>query len=369
MVFSMLAVYAQTLGAPPSMIGVMMACFGGARLAVSLPAGIASERFGRRAVMLGGLVVLTLGSFAAAATADINLLLVCLLAQGAGTSAFVTAALAAVADLGTPESRTGDMAAYQGAQLGGISIGPALGGLVVAYGGFTAVFLLQGAIVMLALALLAHDSAIGSAQTSPSPVRARTRASFPAGTIGLASVSYGVFFARVAANWVLMPMFARDNLGMSVAAIGLLLTLGAVANFAVLPLAAGLSRRLGHRALVVVANLATIAALILLANVHWEPVLWLTGVMLGATSALAAPALSAMTADAAPPGQLGAAMGMMRTLNDLGVISGPILTGIVVGRLGFGYAGGLLAAALVLAVATIIFALTKHLAPAHRAPP
>jgi MFS family permease len=237
--------------------------------------------------MLGGLVVLTLGSFAAAATTDITLLLVCLLAQGAGTSAFVTAALAAVADLGTPESRTGDMAAYQGAQLGGISIGPALGGLVVAYGGFTAVFLLQGAIVMLAILLLARDSAIGVTQPAPLPERPRMRFAFPTGTAGLASVSYGVFFARVAANWVLMPMFARDALGMSVAAIGLLLTLGAVANFAVLPFAARLSPRLGHRGLIIAANLATIASLILLASVHWEPVLWLTGVMLGATSALA----------------------------------------------------------------------------------
>jgi MFS family permease len=165
-----------------------------------------------------------------------------------------------------------------------------------------------------------------------------------------------------------MPMFAREVLGLSIAAIGLLLTLGAVATFAALPLASRLSRQLGHRGLVIAANLATIGTLVLLASVHWEPVLWLTGVLLGATSALAAPALSAMTADAAPPGQLGAAMGMMRTLNDLGVVSGPIVTGVVVGRLGLGYAGGLLAAALVLAVATIIFAASKRLAPTQRTP-
>jgi MFS family permease len=91
-------------------------------------------------------------------------------------------------------------------------------------------------------------------------------------------------------------------------------------------------------------------------------VLWATGVLLGATSGLAAPTLSAITADAAPPGQLGAAMGFMRTLTDLGIVSGPILTGIVVDRMGYGYAGGLLAAAAVLAVATVVFAFTKRVA-------
>jgi MFS family permease len=358
MVFSILAVYVQSLGAPSSMVGVMLACFGGARLAVNLPAGLASERFGRRAVMLGGLGVLTIGSFGAAATTDIALLLACLFAQGAGTSAFVTAALAAVADLGTPETRMRDMAAYQGAQLGGISIGPALGGLTVAYGGYTAVFLLQGAMVVLALLLLVRSTAIGTARNAAP--RSRTRAQLPAGAIGLASVTYGVFFARIAANWVLMPLLARDQLGMSVTAIGLLLTLGALANFAVLPFSARLAKRVGRTAVVIATNLMTILSLVLLASVHAEPVLWATGVLLGATSGLAAPTLSAITADAAPPGQLGAAMGFMRTLTDLGIVSGPILTGIVVDRLGYGYAGGLIASAVVLAAATAIFALAKR---------
>jgi predicted MFS family arabinose efflux permease len=53
-------------------------------------------------------------------------------------------------------------------------------------------------------------------------------------------------------------------------------------------------------------------------------------------------------------------MGFMRTLTDLGIVSGPILTGIVVDRLGYGYAGGLIASAVVLAVATAIFALAKR---------
>jgi hypothetical protein len=67
-------------------------------------------------------------SFGAAATTEIALL-VCLFAQGPGTSALATAALAAVADLGTPETRMRDMAAYQGADRMGYAYA---GGLLAA---------------------------------------------------------------------------------------------------------------------------------------------------------------------------------------------------------------------------------------------
>lgn len=356
MVFSILAVYVQSLGAGPSMVGVMLGTFGGARLAVNLPAGIASERFGRRAVMLGGLVLLTIGSFGAAATTQIPLLLACLFAQGAGTSAFVTAALAAVADLGTAETRMRDMAAYQSAQLAGISIGPALGGFAVGAGGFAAVFLLQGAMVVAALALMSYSRAIGTARPARNAGSAGAgRARMPDGALALGAVTYGAFFARVAANWVVMPLIARESLGMSLQSIGVLLTLGAVASFVVLPLSSRAAQRVGRRAIVIAANLATIVSLALLAGVHSVPVLWVVGILLGATSGLAVPTLSAITADSARPGQLGAAMGFMRTMTDLGIVTGPMAVGFVIDRLGLGYPGGLAAAALVLAAATVIF--------------
>src|SRR5215469_12648791 len=99
MVWSILALYATALGASAALVGTLIAAFGGARLVVNLPAGIASERFGRRRVMLIGLVLLALSSFAAIGLASVPPLLLCLLVQGVGCSMYVTAALSAVADL------------------------------------------------------------------------------------------------------------------------------------------------------------------------------------------------------------------------------------------------------------------------------
>ena len=97
MVWSILAVYATTLGASTAMVGLIFAMFGGSRLAVSFPAGIASERFGRRLLMLAGLLLLGLSSLVAIAVTSIPLLVATLLVQGVGQAVYITTAMAAIA--------------------------------------------------------------------------------------------------------------------------------------------------------------------------------------------------------------------------------------------------------------------------------
>src|SRR5258707_7364789 len=128
MVWSILAVYATSLGASTAMVGLVFAMFGGARLAVSFPAGIASERFGRRNLMLMGLLLLGVSSLVAIAVTSIPLLVATLLVQGVGQAGYITTALAAIADLSTPEGRIRDMAAFHGASTIGISIAPGTAG-------------------------------------------------------------------------------------------------------------------------------------------------------------------------------------------------------------------------------------------------
>jgi MFS transporter, DHA1 family, multidrug resistance protein len=364
MVWSVLALYLQSLGAGTSVAGLVIACFGGARLVVNLPAGLVSERWGRRPTLLAGLLLLALGSFGAAGTASIPMLMACLLVQGVGCSAFITTALAAIADLGTPESRMRDMAAFQGASLVGVSIGPGIGGLAAAAWGYGMPFLLQGAMALIAVVPLCRlampRNAVPAATSAGSRPGGTSGTAVPlwrlgAEMAGLSVITYGVYYARVAANWVLLPLVARSSLGLSLANIGLMLTASALANLATLPLTNNAAKRFGRGTVIVAANAATAALLLLLAMAHTVALLWSAALLLGAASGLAAPAISAIAADAAPAGRLGAVMGLVRVMTDLGVITGPILTGFVVDGLGFGYPGGLIATALVLAASTSAF--------------
>src|SRR5258708_38712438 len=108
MVWSILAGYATALGAHAAMVGLRLAAFRGARLVVNLPAGFASEKFGRHPVMLIGLGLLALASFVATRTTSFPPLILCLLGQGVGSSMLITAALSALVDISTPESPVRD---------------------------------------------------------------------------------------------------------------------------------------------------------------------------------------------------------------------------------------------------------------------
>jgi MFS family permease len=278
---------------------------------------------------------------------------------------FVTAALSAVADFGTSESRVRDMAAYQAASSIAISVGPGLGGLAAAHWGYAAPFVLQSIFAVLAVAMV--GAAAGSAAARDVAPKPKTKASIAALDRrlagGVAVLTYGALFGRVSANWVLLPLVGQATLGMDVAEIGLMLTAGAVTNLVVLPLVNPATRRFGRLAMTIASCITTIFSVLLLAGAHAPFVGFISACLLGASSGTTMPLLSAYAIDAAPPGAVGTAMGMLRTVTDFGIVTGPVIAGVIVDRAGFGYAGGLWFTALILAVSVVVFWLAVRKRP------
>lgn len=102
-------------GDDPLLIGVAMGVYGLTQGLLQLPFGMASDRLGRKRVIVFGLLVFALGSFVAAAATTVSGLIVGRLLQGAGAvSAVVTALLA---DLTRDTVRTKAMALV-GASIG-----------------------------------------------------------------------------------------------------------------------------------------------------------------------------------------------------------------------------------------------------------
>ncbi|WP_416547287.1 MFS transporter [Limnohabitans sp. DCL3] len=99
-------------GEDPVLLGLAMGIYGLTQGLLQLPFGMASDRFGRKRVIVLGLLVFAVGSFWAAAATDLSSLLVGRSLQGAGAvSAAVTALLA---DLTRDEVRTKAMALVGG---------------------------------------------------------------------------------------------------------------------------------------------------------------------------------------------------------------------------------------------------------------
>jgi MFS family permease len=360
MVWSILTVYATSLGASAATAGATISAFGASRLLVSVPAGLISERIGRVRVMVVGLLLVAASSFVALAVHSMTTLILCLVLQGMGSACYGTSALSAVTDSGTPQTRVRDMAAYQTATQIGLSLGPGLGGFAAALWGYGAPFTCQGLMALIALFAVMR---IPSERKPKSVGEALPRAGGIFALIaGVAGLSYALFFGRVASSWILMPLIAHNIMGLGIGTVGALLTASSIANLTILRFISVLVRHFGRVATMVGSTAIVIAALGVLAVAHSETMLWVFTILIGAGMGIATALVTSYAADAAPPGRVGAVMGSMRMTTDLGAITGPILAGFCVDQAWLGVSGGIgLCGAMIVITAAIFFATAKGL--------
>eukprot|EP01037_Dinobryon_pediforme_P019294 gene19294-19689_t len=114
LILPVFAVHARTLpgGESAALVGLAMGMYGLAQSFGQIPFGMASDKFGRKPVIVLGLVLFALGSFVAAAAHDVTWIIVGRAIQGAG--AISAAVTAMIADSTREEHRTKAMAMVGG---------------------------------------------------------------------------------------------------------------------------------------------------------------------------------------------------------------------------------------------------------------
>lgn len=116
LILPVFALYAEQLaGNTPLLIGLALGAYALTQALLQIPFGIASDRFGRKPVIVAGLLIFSLGSVVAALATSIEGVIIGRALQGAG--AVAAAVIALLADLTRDEQRTKAMA------LVGMSIG------------------------------------------------------------------------------------------------------------------------------------------------------------------------------------------------------------------------------------------------------
>ena len=151
LILPVFALYAGHLegGDNHTLVGLALGMYGLTQAVLMIPFGMASDRIGRKKVIIFGLVVFAVGSFVAAAATDITWTILGRALQGAGAiSAAVTAMLA---DLTREEHRTKAMAII-GSTIGltfavSLVAGPALNRVI----GVPGIFALTGVLALAAI--------------------------------------------------------------------------------------------------------------------------------------------------------------------------------------------------------------------------
>ena len=189
-------------GDDPALLGLAMGIYGLTQAVLQLPFGIASDRFGRKRVIVIGLLVFAAGSFWAAAATDLHGLLIGRSLQGAGAvSAAVTALLA---DLTRDEVRTKAMALV-GASIGLMfAVSLVLAPLLVAAVGLAGLFGVTGALALLGVAVVVWGAPPAPPMQAGAP-RGRVLEVLRHG--GLMRLNLGVFVLHAVqlAMWVAVP--------------------------------------------------------------------------------------------------------------------------------------------------------------------
>ncbi len=148
------AIYAQGLpgGESHTLIGIALGAYGLTQAILQIPAGWASDRFGRKPVIYAGLVLFAIGSFIAASADNIYWIIAGRVIQGAG--AINAAVMALTADLTREEHRTKAMAMI-GMTIGvTFSISLVLSPLLYHLIGIPGIFAMTGVLALGALAVV-----------------------------------------------------------------------------------------------------------------------------------------------------------------------------------------------------------------------
>ena len=154
LILPVFAVYAKTLpgGENLALVGFALGAYGLTQAVFQIPYGIASDLWGRKLVIVIGLLIFAFGSFVAAWAPDMNWIIAGRVLQGAGAISAAVTALAA--DLTRDEHRTKVMAMI-GSSIG-LVFALSLVGAPVLYGwiGMGGLFVLTGVLALLAIVLL-----------------------------------------------------------------------------------------------------------------------------------------------------------------------------------------------------------------------
>ena len=331
-----IALYARSFGVAQAAIGLAIAVYGLARFLVAVPVGKLTDVLGRRAALaLGGLVTAA-GNLLCAGAPNFATFVAARFVAGVGAALVLIAGQIVLADITTPERRGRVMAIYQGVFLFAVGVGPYPGGLLAERFGLAAPFVVYGlagalasAVVWLAIPDTRGAGVSAADAAAPAPFAAQIRLlTAHSGFLLVSLVGFTNAVVRTGALFNVVPVLARDRLGLGADRIGFGLALASVVGLALAYPAGVLVDRYGRKSVIVPATVAAgLSMLVFLAAPAYAwflagCVVW--SVAVGVSGA--APA--AYAADVAPSGMNAAAMSTFRMLSDLGYVVGPIALGL-----------------------------------------
>jgi MFS family permease len=346
MILPVFAIYARDLpqGASPVQIGLAIGIYGLVQAALQIPFGVLSDRWGRKPIIVFGLLVFAAGSAIAGATQDIHWIIAGRAIQGAGAISGAVSAL--LADVTRVQVRTQAMAIL-GIGMGGafilaLVLGPVVGGWI----GVDGIFWLTGGLALLAVPVVV--GLVPSVPLPPSdPGRAMRDLRAVLGDGQLLRLDGGIFalHAMMTATFVVTPLAIEQTLGMpSAHHWQIYLPVMLLSVLPVFPLIRWAEGR-GHARSAYIGSIIVVGLALMMAaesHLHASGLLLSLLIFFVGFNYLEG-SLPSMISRRAPAHQKGAALGVYSSSQFLGGFAGGSLGGFALGHFGIGGAFALAA--------------------------
>lgn len=331
-VIPLLSFYAETHGATPLQVTLLMASYSLAQFLMAPVWGALSDRYGRRPVLLFSIAATALGLAGFASAASIPMLFLFRTLHGVAT-ANISTAQAAVADLTPPDKRAMGMGLIGAAFGVGFTVGPVIGGELSTFGMSVPIWVAAGMSALnfvMAYFLLPETRKPGAAPTrarSLNPARFWAVARHPA--VGLCVVLTFVLTFAFAMMESTFSLFAEHARALDAPAIGRMFGVaGLVMIFIQGGLIGPLVRALGERALVPAGLLILTVALALLPLAPPVAPMLLVFIAIAIGQGITGPSLQGLISRGASEDEQGFVLGTNQSMSALARALGPMVGGL-----------------------------------------
>ncbi len=339
-----LPLYIEDVGATKQQIGLVMGCFAIGLLLFRSLLGRLADQHSRKIVLLIGMSAVAIAPLGYIMVQSIPLLMVIRAFHGISIAAFTTGYSALVADI-APVRNRGEVIGYMSlVNPIGLALGPALGGYLQAWAGYTPLFLLSAGLGILGLCCTAQvlnpqvsiDQQVKTLDNQFWRLLSSPRVRVPAIVLLLVGLTFGTMSTFV-------PLFIK-SVGVELNA-GLFYTAAAIASFSVRLIAGRASDRYGRGLFITISLIFYTVAMLFLWTANSASMFLLAATLEGIGAGILIPMVAAILVDRAMPQERGRIFSVCMVGFDLGIaIAGPVL-GLLAEQVGyrnmFGFAAGL----------------------------
>ena len=330
MIIPILPLFAQTFGVSLALVGVLLAVQAVPRLFVSVPAGRLADRIGAHRLLAISCLLAVVASIGSMLAPTFAFLVAMRVVQAVAAAGSQTAGLTYAASIGGASRRGRKISTYQGSFLLGNGVGPVLGGVLaeqfgyrVPFGIYAAIALMVGIWIVLRLPdPRTYDETSADEPDGQDGARMSLRTMLVTGAI-LTACLMGLLsaYTRSGSRDYALVVLSNER-GIDTGLIGLSLTVLFLLNVAAMYVVGALTDRFGPNAVMGPSWIVTGIGLALLAAVPSVWALFAAVILYGLAAGFGNSAPAVQIANSVSSSSRGAALGLYRTFNDIGLVIG-----------------------------------------------